>query len=191
MITLACRRVPGPAPSLTPCALRSRPVSLPVGGRAAPPAQGRRHRCSHDDELHPVSDIVHEQRLAVKVEQRVQPGIAFRRRHRRTLSTSDNKRKTSAASSGRRADPGTCRNLLADIRLPPAPHQAVPGEWGASTRRVGWTNDRYATTASRPDRIPPTERPGSHRSNVTGRAGNRIAGGRTPGTSLAGGEAIA
>ena len=33
--------------------------------------------------------------------------------------------------------------------------------------------------------------PGSHHPNVTGRAGYRIAGGRTPGRSLAGGEAIA
>ena len=76
---------------------------------------------SHHDELHPVSDLIYEQRLAVKVEQRVQPGVAVRRRHRRRLSMTDNEGKSCAVSSDRRAGPGTCRDLLADIPVPPAP----------------------------------------------------------------------
>ena len=84
--------------------------------RIAQPVRPLRSRFrSHHDELHPVSDVINEQRLAVKVEQRVQPGIAVRRRHFRKLSTSDNERKTRAASSGRRNGPESCRELLADI----------------------------------------------------------------------------
>ena len=43
--------------------------------RVAEPVRAfRGHFGPHHDELHPVSGLVHEQRLAVKVEQGVEPG---------------------------------------------------------------------------------------------------------------------
>lgn len=58
--------------------------------RIAQPVRPLRSRFrSHHDELHPVSDVIREQRLVVKVEQRVQPGTAVRHRHLRRLSISD------------------------------------------------------------------------------------------------------
>ena len=51
------------------------------------------------DELHPMSGLVHEQRLAVKVGQRVQPGVPVRRYHQRWLSISDNKEKADTKGS--------------------------------------------------------------------------------------------
>ena len=101
------------------------------GQRIVQPVRPLRSRLgSHHDELHPVSDLIHEQRLAVKVEQRVQLGIAVRRRYRRKLSMADNEGKSCAASSDRRAGSGTCRDLLADIPFHPHPagHRIPPGD---------------------------------------------------------------
>ena len=39
------------------------------------------HLRSQHHELYPVSDLVHERRLAVKVEQCIESGVAVRRRH--------------------------------------------------------------------------------------------------------------
>ena len=47
----------------------------------------------HYDELHPMSRVVHKQRLAVKVEQGVQSRVSVRRRHRLMLSDYDNRRR--------------------------------------------------------------------------------------------------
>lgn len=65
--------------------------------RVAEPVRTIRcHFGPQHDELHPVSRLVNEQRLAVKVEQGVQPGIAVSRRHRHKLSVSHNKKKVDA-----------------------------------------------------------------------------------------------
>ena len=139
------------------------------GQRIAQPVRSLRSRLgSHHGELHPVSDLIHEQGLAVKVKQRVQPGGAVRRRHRRKLSIADNERKSCATSSDRRAGPGGCRDLLADIEL-------IQGVGGVhATSWLGKRPRRHASVASRPEtaarvdlrRIPVPGRRSRFRSSV-------------------------
>ena len=87
-----------------------RTVQCPRIAESVRPFRG--HFPSHHNELHPMPHLVHEQRLAVKIEQRVEPRVTGKR-HRRRLSKSDNQQKINSERSRFSVRRRTCRDRRA------------------------------------------------------------------------------